>query len=64
MEIILLPPSKEVLSELLDYDGEDPDSLTNNEEGESSESKKDKNDRIKKMLEQAIIQHEYMALNS
>ena len=64
MEIILLPPSKAPLSELLHYEGEDPETLTNAEEGESSESKKDKDDRIKKLLEQATLQHEHMTLNS
>jgi hypothetical protein len=64
MDIILLPPSKAPLSELLHYEGEDPETLTNAEEGESSESKKDKDDRIKKLLEQTTIQHEHMALNS
>ena len=48
MEIILLPPSKAPLSELLHYEGEDLETLTNVEEGESSESKKDKDNRIKK----------------
>ena len=52
------------MSELLHYEGEDPEILTNVEEGESSESKKDKDDRIKKLLEQATLQHEHMVLNS
>ena len=47
IEIILLPPSKAPLSELLHYEGEDPETLTNAEECESSEPKKDKDDRIK-----------------
>ena len=64
MEIILLPPSKAILYELLHYDGEDPETLTTTKESESSECKKDKDDQIKKMLEQTTIQHEHMALNN
>ena len=46
------------------YDGENPDNLTNIKEGESSESKKGKDDRIRKMLKNTTIQHEHMTLNS
>ena len=64
MEVILLPLWKTGFSELLHYDGEDPETLTNTEANESSHSKKDKDDRTKKMLEHATIQHEHLALNS
>lgn len=64
MEIILLPPLTALTSELLHYDREDPETLTTTEEGESSKSKKNKDDRIQKMLEQATIQHELLAQNS
>ena len=52
MNIILLPSSMAPMLELLHYDGEDPETLKTTEEGESSESKKVKDDRIKRMLEQ------------
>ena len=64
IEIILLPSSKAPLSELLHYEGEDPETLIITEKGESSKSKKEKELRITKMLEQATLQHEHMALNS
>ena len=52
MNIILLPSSMAPMLELLHYDGEDPETLKTTKEGESSESKKVKDDRIKRMLEQ------------
>ena len=64
MEILLLPSSKAPLSELLHYEGEDPETLTTTKKCESSHSKKDKDDRITKMLEQTTIQHEHMILNT
>ena len=64
MKIIILPSLKAPLSELLHYEGEDPETLTTTEKDESLQSKKDKDDRITKMLEQITIEHEHMALNS
>ena len=64
MKLILLPLSKALLSGLFHYEGKDPETLTNAEDGESSESKKDKNDRIKKLLEQTTVQYDHMTLNS
>lgn len=49
---------------ILHYDGEDPDTLTNTEENKSSESNKNKDDQIKKMLKDATIQHKHMTLNN
>lgn len=61
MEIILLPSSMALALEFLNYDGEDLETLTTIQEGESLKSKKIKDDHIEKMLKQTTIQHEIMA---
>ena len=63
MEIILLSPQEAPGSKLLQYDGDDPESLKVKVQGESVEFKKEKEEIIQKMLRQATIQHELMARN-
>ena len=61
MQIILLPPQQAYESNLLQYDGADPESIKF--KGDSIQYKKEKEENIQKMLRQATTQHELMARN-
>ena len=63
MQIMLLPPQEAHESELLKYDGDDPESIKDKMQVDSVESKKNKEELIQKMLKQATTQHELMAQN-
>ena len=61
MQIILLPPQQAHESNLLQYDGGDPESIK--VKGVSIQYKKEKEENLQKMLRQATTQHELMAQN-
>jgi len=61
MQITLLHPQEAHESELLQYDGDDLESIKFKVQVDSIEFKKEKKEIIGMMLRQAILQHELMA---